>query len=157
MKINNLRAWRRDGGFIAAAVGVAVVLAVLGFAFAVQFVQSAPIDLFIDTFSRGSSSNTVGNEWIEQNNQNADEKISNSCSSGTVTEYAPSGEEYLELRGDGGGTDLVTIDAEVIHSTSTLGYQNVNLSYWRAQRGTETSGSGQDRLVTSWRIGSSGP
>lgn len=122
-------------------------------------VHADPMELFFDDFDR-TAGNTVGGEWMEQDSSPADEKISDDCHkddhSHSVVEFASSGKNYAELRGDNSGEDLVDIDASISHDVPTLGFENITLEYWRAPRDIESSGNGQDRLLVEWRPGTSG-
>jgi hypothetical protein len=89
--------------------------------------------IFSDNFNR-SNNNTVGNNWSEIEDSNHDVSI-------------VSNRLMLE---DEGGNQFIDAAATQL-SISTLGYQNITLSFdWAALTDSDSS----DLLIAEWRIGS---
>jgi hypothetical protein len=89
--------------------------------------------IFSDNFNR-SNNNTVGNNWSEIEDSNHDVSIVSN---------------HLMLE-DQGGNQFIDAAATQL-SISTLGYQNITLSFdWAALTDSDSS----DLLIAEWRIGS---
>ncbi len=101
--------------------------------FSVLAVGSANADtIFADNFNRGDN-NTVGYGWTEIEDENDDVAIMS---------------QYLLLR-----DNRIGIDAAVIQSIDTIGYEDIWLDFsWAASSNTE----GSDELNVSWDNGSGG-
>jgi hypothetical protein len=96
--------------------------------------------IFSDTFTR-SNSNTVGNGWAELNNGASDVAIVGMPANGRLMLRD---EDAINNQG-------VVIDAAATQTISTLGYQNITLSFdWAALTDSDAS----DLLIAEWRIGS---
>lgn len=135
-----------------------VFILVFSFGFLMVFpAHAATTTLFSDDFDRAKG-NTVGNGWIEEQDvgvtedEDKDAKIESSCKNDNDAEFAPSGVQYAQIRGDSDGEDLVDLDTSIRHIFSTEGYANITFSYFRAQKDVEGVGSsGQDIFIAQWR------